>query len=257
MYLSHKISLTLIATDGSSVRPLSPVTGAPAGSCDDVSASQLPTPALTHPYTWSTAQIIALESRVNQLETPNLAARLTQIEAALTDVSILKASVAQLPALQDEINHLETVQQNLATEVARWATSLAELKDRAVSLEVRVKGLVGENDALKGSVAKLEARLHGHDNAAKDTPISGVIVHSPRVKGQGETVKDMEKGKAVEKEATVGAGLGIVYVIISACRQALLTSYFKCQTYCHVPGPQSPQPFAFTTHPWQAGSQPY
>ena len=101
--------------------------------------------------------------------------RHSTVYPAIADFSVLKASVAQLPALQDKIKHLEMVHHNLEMKVVQWAKLHVELMDQAVSLQVHTKGLVAENDTFKESVSELEAR----------------------VKGWGKTMKDMEKGKLV------------------------------------------------------------
>jgi hypothetical protein len=126
-----------------------------------------------------------------QLEMSSLASRLSQVEAVLTDISILKASVVQLPRLQYETKHLKAVQWTLESELEQWVNSHVELKVCVTSLEVYIEGLVVENDTLKEYVKELEIRLHGLEDTANDASMSSVTVHSARPKSADGL--DMEK----------------------------------------------------------------
>ena len=184
-------------TRPSSVRPLSPIQGVPVESHVD-QPSQLPTPAPSHPsYSLPSAQLSALESRVLQLEIPNFDARISQIEATLTEFSILKASVAQIPVLQDEVKHLEAAHQKLEAEVTQWTNAHGELKVQTGNLEAQIKGLVIENGSLKGQITELETKLRDRE----DPSMTSVIIHSPSRPSEGEGEQD------VQVEATVGTGV--------------------------------------------------
>lgn len=179
---------TLTDVRPSSVRPLSPI---PAGVFEE-QTSHLPTPASSHPsYSLPSAALTALESRIVNLESPNLDARLSILEGAMGEISDLRTSVARIPVLQDEIERLETARQHLNTEMADWRKTHTELKNRTASLEVHVKGLIVENGTLKERVAELEEKLRHRDDPCQDTSMSSVIIHSPS--RSKELIKDTEE----------------------------------------------------------------
>ena len=192
----------------------------------------LQTPGPSNPeWTWPSAQLAGLESRVGQIETLNLITRLAQVEV---DIPALKTSILQVPALQDEIKCLEADQQALRVEAARWSNSHNKLEIQVAGLGAEVKGLIVENNMLKERVAELEMTLDGLENAGKGASLSSVVAQPPRAKavendvgkgesvdndvGNGGSVDNVSKGKGLEKEASVGTVTR--YVIFSLGRSA-------------------------------------
>ncbi|KAF8523027.1 hypothetical protein JB92DRAFT_3110334 [Gautieria morchelliformis] len=178
-------------TNTDKARPISPINGVAGGSRDE-QPLQLPTPTPCHPsYSLPSAQLVTLQSRIIQLEEPNLAARISEIEVAIADISVLKLSVAQIPVLQDEVKRLEAERQKSEADVA-------ELKARVACLEIQAKELAVENGSLKDHVTELETMLH-HREEARDPSMSNVVIHPP------EDNDTSDRGNDANVEAAVGS----------------------------------------------------
>jgi uncharacterized small protein (DUF1192 family) len=197
-----------------SVRLVSPIVGAAGGSQEDQPA-QLSIPTLSHPsYSFPSAPLAALESRILQLEKQNMAGRVAEVEVAVAGIPVLKASAVQIPALQDEVKRL-------GAECRKSEAKVSELEARMAGLETQVKGLIAENVGLKDQVSELEARLHSHDETRDISMMSSVIFHSPPRAIHSPTkeipppkANDVDDhGKDVQIEVAVGSGVAPTYAI--------------------------------------------
>ncbi|KAF8530809.1 hypothetical protein JB92DRAFT_364066 [Gautieria morchelliformis] len=151
--------------------------------------SFLPTPSHAS-YSLSFAQLAPLESCIIQLEDPNIAARISAIEVAMTDISVLRLSVAQIPVLQNKVRRLEA-------ECQKSEVDVTQLKARVAGLEIQAKELAVENVSLKARVTELETMLHNREEA-RDPSMSSVISHPPEDNdrsGHGKDGKWMQTRK--------------------------------------------------------------